>query len=126
MARPARFLPKLVIIVWITSVGTVIYLSLIPGITLSIQFWNADKFQHLIAYLWLGILPLLGFTITRHALWAVVSVLLLGIALEAAQILISGRMFSPIDMFANLAGTLGGMYLGHRLRRPFLSTAGSR
>ena len=46
---------------WFSSIGGVVILSLQPGVELPVNFWNADKLGHLLAYLWLALLPALIF-----------------------------------------------------------------
>ena len=54
-------LRKAVLALWVFSVAGVVYLSLLPGVELPVNFWNSDKVGHFLAYGWLGALPLLAF-----------------------------------------------------------------
>jgi hypothetical protein len=50
--------PNLVLSVWITSILFVTYSSLKPGIDFPLNFWNADRIYHMVAYGWLAFLSL--------------------------------------------------------------------
>ena len=101
---------------WILSVGLVCYYSLQPGVELPASFWNADKAFHLAGYLWLAFLPGLIFSGRKTALSASLSMLLLGLLLEACQAFIPGRHFSVGDVAANSGGVLMGAWLAFRIR----------
>ena len=110
--------PRFVIMVWILSIGTVSYLSLIPQTEFLCYFRWSDKLYHFLAYVWLSALPFFGFAGTKKALKWSLLMILLGIGLEFAQSFVPGRLFSIWDMVANSLGAstgiLGGMHIRTR------------
>ena len=106
---------KLVVFVWIISIGTVSYLSLIPTAELPFDFRWSDKLFHASAYLWLSVLPFFGFTNAKKALMAAILMIPLGIGLEIIQALIPERLFSLGDMIANSLGASIGIFYGRHL-----------
>jgi VanZ family protein len=107
--------------VWTISICTVCYFSLLPELELPIDFWNADKVYHMIAYAWLALLPMLRFRTRWGAVLAACSMVILGIILEIAQTHIPGRTFSFLDMTANGLGVLAGVVFGGWVRPKFRS-----
>jgi VanZ family protein len=105
----------LILIIWAGSVCTVIFLSLVPKVEFPVDFWNADKLYHLIAYCWLSILPLAGYSERKTALKLSVSMIFLGILLEIAQFYIPGRTFSVADIIMNTIGVILGVFIGKRI-----------
>ena len=95
----------------------VIWLSLIPGIELPCNFLNADKFYHMLAYLWLSALPFFAFSRPGSALTGALSMIFLGIGLEFVQAHVPGRSFSVPDMAANCLGVMLGIWLARYARR---------
>jgi VanZ family protein len=104
---------------WTISVCAVCYYSLMPELELPIDFWNADKIYHLIAYAWLAFLPMLRFRTRKAALLASCFMLILGIFLEIAQTHVPGRTFSFLDMTVNGLGVLAGVVLGGWVKPKF-------
>jgi len=102
--------------VWTISICTVCYFSLLPELELPIDFWNADKVYHIIAYAWLALLPMLRFRTRKGAVLAACSMVILGIILEIAQTHIPGRTFSFLDITANGLGVLAGVVFGGWVR----------
>lgn len=115
--------PILISIIWAVSVCFVIYFSLVPKVEFPVDFWNADKLYHLIAYCWLSILPMVGYSERNFALKASLSMILLGILLETAQFYIPGRTFSVADIIMNTLGVILGIYAG-RFLGPFFPAHG--
>ncbi len=111
--RPIKktILFRLIIIVWLISIGTVSYLSIIPRIELPFGFKWDDKIHHFLAYLWLSVLPLIGFRRLKLGLTGAALMIPLGIGLEIAQNFIPGRFFSIFDMAINTIGVLCGIFL---------------
>ena len=108
--------PKLVIAVWIISVGTVSYLSVVPQVEFLFDFRWSDKLYHFLAYFWLSFLPFFGFVSAKKALaWALLMILL-GIGLEFVQGFLPGRLFSIWDMVANSVGAGTGILCGMSIR----------
>jgi len=105
-----------VLVVWAVSVGAVCYYSLIPHLELPVDFWNADKLYHFAAYAWLATLPMVGLRTRKVAVAAALSMLILGMLLEAGQSYLPGRIASFIDALANSLGVLVGLVGGNSLR----------
>jgi VanZ family protein len=103
--------------VWVISIGVVCYLSLRPEVTFPVDFWSADKLYHLLAYIWLALLPTVGFPHRRTAVLASISMLILGIVLELGQCRLPGRTASVLDAATNGFGVLVGAALGGSWRR---------
>ena len=100
---------------WVMSVAVVCYLSLIPRVEFPVDFEGADLMYHSLAYLWLSFLPSFGFQRMKAGLVCALLMVPLGIALEFAQILVPGRLFSLTDMGANTFGVFLGMVFGRYL-----------
>lgn len=107
---------RIILILWGISICIVICYSLIPQVDFPIDFWNADKLYHCTAYMWLALLPMIGFAIRRLALPAALSMIILGVLLEIGQYYIPGRTFSLLDITANSLGVILGIFLGNYLR----------
>lgn len=105
-----------VLVVWAVSVGAVCYYSLIPHLELPVDFWNADKLYHFAAYAWLATLPMVGLRTRKVAVATALSMLILGMLLEAGQSYFPGRIASFIDALANSLGVLVGLVGGNSLR----------
>lgn len=116
--------PIFISIIWAVSAGVVIFCSLVPRVEFPVDFWQADKFYHLIAYCWLSILPLVGYSERKIALKASLSMIILGILLEIGQLYVPGRTFSVADISMNTLGVILGIFGGDYLRR-YLLTHGS-
>jgi VanZ family protein len=99
-------------IVWVVSIGIVSFCSLTPRVEFPIDFWQADKVYHFIAYGWLAILPMIGYEKSRPARAASFSMILLGILLEIGQLYVPGRLFSLADIAMNTAGVIFGFFCG--------------
>jgi len=107
---------RIILLLWGISICVVAYLSLMPEVEFPLDFWNADKLYHCLAYGWLAVLPMIGFTVRRTALSAALSMIVLGAILETGQYFIPGRMFSFLDFIANCIGVSLGIILGHYLK----------
>ena len=107
---------KFFIAAWIISIGSVLYLSLVPRVEFPIGFQYADFVYHAIAYLWLAFLPFFGFNRTRAAFCGALFMILLGGGLELIQGLIPNRFSSILDMAANILGVALGVALGFYLK----------
>jgi len=103
-------------IVWVLSIAVVAYLSLSPRIDLPFGFKGIDKVYHSLAYLWLAVIPFLGFHSFKIALAGALLMIPFGIGLEYAQDYVHGRFFSVADMVANGTGVILGMTLGKYLK----------
>ena len=114
--RYTLFLSRFAIVSWVTSIGSVCYLSLVPKIEFPMDFRRADLVYHSVAYFWLSLLPFFGFASSKKALAYACLMFPLGLALEFAQFFLPGRLFSVFDIGANglgvLFGTICGRYVG--------------
>lgn len=99
-------------VIWVGSICFVSYYSLVPRVEFPVDFWEADKFYHLIAYAWLAVLPTIGFSKKKLAVTAALSMIVLGILLEIGQRYVPGRTFSVADMAANTLGVFLGIFIG--------------
>lgn len=107
--RPLRYRP------WWTAVGfatvaLVVYLSLTPD-PVDAGRMGEVKTGHFIAYGWLG---LWFFQLCRSAgsrIAAALSLVVLGVALEYAQLLTGYRTFAFVDMRDNALGVIAGAAL---------------
>ncbi len=95
---------------WICSIILVVFLSLLPKLEIPLEFRESDKVEHLLAYLWLGVLPFFAFS-PPAALRGALLMAPLGISLEFAQMMVPGRFFSFGDMLANVAGIALGIWM---------------
>ena len=77
---------------------------------------------HFLAYFWLSILPFLGFQRPKPALISAIFVIPLGVSLEFAQIFVPGRLFSALDLGANIVGAFCGTVCGRYLRSRFFGS----
>ncbi len=111
-----RFWSRFIAITWVLSIGTVAYYSWSPRVEFPIDFWQADKVYHVLAYGWLALLPMIGYEKKHYALVASLSMILLGILLEVGQLYAPGRHFSTVDVIANTVGVIVGFYFGNYLR----------
>ena len=111
--------PRAVLFLWGVSIGIVCYLSLTPEIELPLGFKWDDLVYHSLTYLWLSILPFLGFQGFRAATISAFLMFPLGVGLEVAQNLVPGRFFSITDMMANASGVFLGVLFGKYLRSVF-------
>jgi len=88
-------------------------LSLSPTAKVSARI---DEYVHALAFAGLSVLALLAFRQTKNAALALASVLIVGLASEAAQFFIPGRSASFEDVAANLTGMAAGLVLGMAIR----------
>lgn len=102
---------------WLASVVGVCFISLQPRVEMPVDFWQADKVYHLLAYGWLGLLPFGAFFNLAQARTAALAMIPLGIVLELAQAFIPGRFASWIDLVANVLGVLLALAAARLIRR---------
>jgi len=112
--------------VWFISIVLVVWLSTMPGASISPDVFGIDKVGHFAAYAWLSILPFSGFKKQSSAFIAVFLMFILGGLLELGQGQILGRTASVNDMLANSAGIAMGIYPGLRARRFHVKSPGLR
>ncbi|MYL82433.1 hypothetical protein GTA51_04680 [Desulfovibrio aerotolerans] len=106
---------RAVMAVWLFSIASTVYLSLLPGLELPVKFWNADKVYHLLCYAWLGALPLVAFAKGETARNAAYCMVPLGGLIEWGQSFVPGRASSMLDAVANAVGVFLGMWLAQTL-----------
>ena len=88
-----------------------------PQVKTPIDFSYSDKAWHALAYLWLSLLPYVGFEHKRRALSVSLLMIALGMGLEFGQHFIPEREFSISDIMANNLGVILGIVFGMALRR---------
>ena len=100
--------------VCLVSVG-----SLLPGSSPAIKLLShvSDKLLHFLAYVVLGLFPVLWAQSRRTAMAVLLSMVVLGLALECGQTLVPGRGFELADLAADGAGVLCGALVGIALSR---------
>jgi VanZ family protein len=103
-------------LVWLLSVATVSFFSLLPNTQSPLSFKRADLILHAAAYLWLSVLPFFAFRRERLALVFAMLMFPLGVMLEIGQIATPGRFFSGMDLAANTLGIILGILLFRLLR----------
>jgi VanZ family protein len=96
-------------VVWMVSIGAISYLSLTPKIEFPLDFEKSDLVYHVIAYLWLSVLPFFSFQREKTAFISALLMFPLGIGLEIAQTVIPGRVFSLMDIGADSVGVILGL-----------------
>jgi VanZ family protein len=111
----------IILFLWMVSIAMICYLSLVPRVKFPISFRWADVVYHFCAYLWLSFLPFISMQRVQGAWISALLMIPLGIGLEFGQYFVPARVFSIIDMAANLCGTLGGIVCGLYLRSTFLT-----
>jgi VanZ family protein len=95
--------------VCVVSVG-----SLLPSSSAPIQLVSgvSDKLLHFLAYVVLGLLPVLWAGRWRQSIVMVLAMVALGLALEYGQIFVPGRGFELADLVTDDAGLLCGVLVG--------------
>ena len=116
-----RYLSMLLAAGW---AGVIFYLSSLPGIDTPPLFPHQDKLLHAIAYALLGFLVLGAMRPTanghgrRQLLLAITMTAIYGALDEVHQHFVPGRMPDGLDVLADLAGAVFGVYaLGWFLKR---------
>jgi len=109
------FFRQAMMALWLVSVAATIAVSLLPHLELPINFWNADKIYHALAYAWLGALPLWAFASGERARTAAYLMIPLGGLLEWGQSFLPGRFASMGDAVANALGVFVGLWLAETL-----------
>ncbi|MBN1615508.1 MAG: VanZ family protein [Deltaproteobacteria bacterium] len=104
-------------IVWLISIAVVVYGSLTPLAAVPVDVPYVDKIIHFLAYLWLAVLPVIGYRSPGKALLLSLCMVPLGIALEMGQLYVPGRDGSFGDMVTNGMGVLAGTVFGGLLKR---------
>ena len=118
MSAPALrvFIPPL----WIAAICVVIVGSLLPAASpLMVALGRLginDKVEHFCAYLTLSALPVIGLEDRHRAIWAAVSMFLLGVLLEGGQHFSPGRSVELGDVIANGLGVASGLLLALPIR----------
>jgi len=102
--------------VWLGMVCAVVVVSLLPGRVVPAAPVS-DGVAHGFVYLALAALPIARLSKRRNAAASALMLVFLGLALEAAQSVIPGRVFAWSDVAANLGGTASGIAVGLLARR---------
>jgi VanZ family protein len=114
--RYQRFLTGLFRVGFVLSILIVSVLLLLPGDDLpKLRLW--DKFCHLVAFMEIAVLGLLGYRGGRSVLFVTVGTIALGGLLELAQHVIPGRSTDLLDFLVNGLGVLLGYGLARLLLR---------
>lgn len=108
-------------VIWVASIGVVAYLSLYSDVDFLLDIKNIDKVYHALAYLWLAVIPFVGFQRFKLSLVGALLMIPFGISIEYAQGFVDGRIFSLSDMVANVMGVTLGVILGGYLKYRFFS-----
>ncbi len=103
---------------WTLMMGVIAALSVWPEGVVSDRH-HLDKLGHFTAYAALAFLPALFASSLRQAVAIASGICLIGLSLEAAQILLPGRVPSLVDTAANLVGGIVGTCAG-LIARPVL------
>ena len=106
---------RIVLAGWCLSVAGASYLSLLPGVELPGNFWNADKLYHMLAYAWLGGLPVWCIANPARGRAVAYAMIPLGALLEWGQSFVPGRDASMGDAVANAVGVFVGIWLSESL-----------
>lgn len=126
LQRYRHILTAVIRVGFVLSILVVCVLLLLPGDELpKLRLW--DKFCHLVAFMEIAVLGLLGFRGPRAALFVTVGTIALSGALELAQHFVPGRSTDLLDFLVNGLGVLLGYGLARLLLRlwPVESPAGS-
>jgi len=110
---------KAVLIVWIVLLAVIATGELLPGSSAPVRLLSelalGDKIIHFCAYAVLALLPAVGLRFSIAAVCVVITELV-GVALEFAQMLVSGRSCDIYDIVANTGGVIAGIGLAMILR----------
>lgn len=110
----------LVLTLWVILIGSVISGSLLPASSpIMIRIGRLqinDKVMHFCAYMALSLLPVVGFKESRKGLIAGLSMLLMGVLMEAGQHFSPGRAVELGDVIANGSGVGCGVLLAFPIR----------
>jgi hypothetical protein len=87
------------------SLALLFYLTLTPGISGGNWFPNSDKVFHFIAFAGTSFLLMTAF-VRWNRWWIFIAMVILGIAIELAQLYWVNRSFSLYDWYADIAGSL--------------------
>ena len=109
---------RLALVGWTLMMGLIAALSVWPEGVVSDRH-HLDKVGHFTAYAALAFLPALFASSLRQVLIIASGICLIGLGLEAAQMLLPGRVPSLLDTAANLAGAIAGTGAGF-VARPLL------
>ena len=119
--------PRLWLRLWWLAIAIVIVVSLVPPPPLPAPPLGSDKLAHFLAYFALATSAVQLFATPAALLRTGVGLVLLGIALEGAQYLLtSTRMMDPADALANTLGVLVGMAIALTPMRDLLLRFDSR
>lgn len=107
------------LVIWLVGCAAIIAGSLIPALAppeATIALLPLDKLLHFGAYGVIALLPQVAIARPAAASLTALSMMLLGGAIELAQVHMAGRMASLDDALVNAVGVFGGMALGLALR----------
>lgn len=107
---------KRVLWCWRGAVAAVCIESLIPYGSLPGGRIPVDAIARAAAFFLLALIPMYSFGKLRNAVYAALSMAVLGIVLEVLQQYVPGRSCSAGDMIANNLGVLLGFFVGLLIR----------
>jgi len=95
---------------WLLAIAVVVVGSLLPALLLPVVPAGGDKAEHLLGYGLLAAIAVQIFGARAVLIRAAIGLVLLGVALELAQgLLTTTRAMDPWDALANTAGVAIGM-----------------
>jgi len=115
-----RVRDRMVLVVWLCSVGGVAIALLapvpaLPAVVQQAERWRIDLAAHLTLFLWLMLLPQAA-EWGRNWGWRLAAVLgALGMGLEGAQAMTGYRTVDGADAAANLMGVALGLWIGRQM-----------
>ena len=102
--------PRLWLGMWLLAIAVVVVGSLLPALLLPAVPAGGDKAEHLLGYGLLAAIAVQIFGARAVLIRAAIGLVLLGVALELAQgLLTTTRAMDPWDALANTAGVAIGM-----------------
>jgi len=112
----------LTFILWLCVVGIVIVLAVTPNVM--VMHGNQDKMLHVTVFCLLILWPAIILTRRLYIYGIALFLLLLGVAIEMLQVMVSGRESSLFDIAANGLGLILGLVIGYLLSADRLSHGG--
>ena len=106
-------------ILWSLCLLSVAALALVPN--LMAMHNGADKMLHLCVFCILMLWPTMTFEKPRFIAVALITLVCIGIGIEAAQIYIPSRNPEIMDMAYNVLGIISGLIIGYLLRESYQS-----
>jgi len=109
-------------LIWTIAASIALAFALKPE-ALELGFEGSDKILHMLAFMFLTILPVVGLEKIRSVAIGIVLIFAIGIGVELAQLYIPSRYADVTDAIFNLIGVLVGTMIGLSLRSTYQSLA---